>query len=189
VKVGEIMIKTVSKSISIILLIIIILVIAFLLYFTFQSKKHPEKVPTIFGISPLTVLTNSMHPFIKAGDLVFIKKVSPSDVKVNDVITFKETETKFITHRVIAIKQAQGTVGFVTKGDNNNVKDSNLVTSNHLIGSLAFKIPKAGYIAKFVSGPIGFILLILIPATGYICLEVYERLSKPKKKQSPDILK
>lgn len=188
-KVGEFMIKIFSKSISIILFITIILVIAFFLYSTIQSKKHPEKVPTIFGISPLTVLTNSMNPFIKAGDLIFIRKVSPSEVKVNDVITFKETETKFITHRVIEIKQDQGTVGFVTKGDNNNVKDSNIVTSNHLVGSLAFKIPKAGYFAKFVSGPIGFILLILIPATGYICLEVYERLSKPKKKSSPDILK
>jgi signal peptidase I len=186
VKVGEIVIKILSKSISIFLFIIIILVIAFLLYSTFQSKKHPEKVPTIFGISPLTVLTNSMHPFIKSGDLVIIKKVTPSEVKINDVITFKETETKIITHRVIDIKQDQGTVGFVTKGDNNNVKDANIVHSNHLIGSLAFKIPKAGYIAKFVSGPIGFILLILIPATGYICLEVYERLSKPKKKPSSD---
>ncbi|MGA5692813.1 signal peptidase I [Cytobacillus pseudoceanisediminis] len=122
-----------SKSISIILFIIIILVIAFFLYSRIQSKKYPEKVPTIFGKSPLTILTNSMIPFIKAGDLVFIRKVSPSEVKVNDDITFKETETKFITHRVIEIKQDQGTVGFVTKGDNNNVKDSNIVTSNHLM--------------------------------------------------------
>ncbi|MBL5782726.1 signal peptidase I [Heyndrickxia sporothermodurans] len=182
------MIKKLSKFISILFLAIIFFVIVFLLYFSFQSKKHPEKVPTLFGISPLTVLTNSMHPFIKAGDLVFIKKVEPSEVKVNDVITFKETPTKFITHRVTAIKKNKGTIGFVTKGDNNNVADSKIVASNQLIGSLQLKIPKAGYFSKFVSGPIGFILLILIPATGYICLEVYERLSKQKKKQTPDTL-
>lgn len=182
------MITTISKNISIIFLIIIFLVIAFLLYFTIQSKKHPEKVPTIFGISPLTVLTNSMHPYMKAGDLVIIKKAKPTDVKVNDVITFKETPTKFITHRVASIKQNQGNIGFVTKGDNNNTADSNIVTSNNLVGKLVLKIPKAGYFAKFVSGPIGFILLILIPATGYICLEVFERLSKPKK-QSANVLK
>lgn len=180
-EVGEIMIKTLSKSISILFLIIICLVIAFLLYSTYQTKKHPEKVPSIFGISPLTVLTNSMHPYIKAGDMVFIKKVRPAEVKKNDVITFKETSTKFITHRVISIKKDQGNIGFITKGDNNNVKDANIVSHDQLVGSLVFKIPKAGYFAKFVSGPIGFILLILIPATGYICLEVYERLSKPKK--------
>ncbi|MGE8203782.1 signal peptidase I [Heyndrickxia sp. NPDC080065] len=177
------MIKSLSKVISIIFLVIIFFVIAFLLYFTFQSKKHPEKVPTIFGISPLTVLTNSMHPYIKAGDMVIINKVNPADVKVNDVITFQETATKFITHRVIAVQQDQGKVGFVTKGDNNNVQDSKIVTPDHLVGSLVLKIPKAGYFAKFVSGPIGFILLILIPATGYICLEVYERLSRPKRNE------
>ncbi|MGE6257151.1 signal peptidase I [Heyndrickxia sporothermodurans] len=182
------MFKSISKIISILILTIVFLAIAFLLYFSFQSKKHPEKVPTIFGISPLTVLTNSMHPFIKAGDLVFIKKVDPAEVKENDVITFKETTTKFITHRVISIKKQDGHIGFVTKGDNNNVADSNLVSSDQLVGSLLLKIPKAGYFAKFVSGPIGFILLILIPATGYICLEVYERLSKPKNKKSSDII-
>jgi len=175
------MIKTVSKSISIIILIIIFLVIAFLLYSTFQSKKHPEKVPSIFGISPLTVLTNSMNPYIKSGDLVIIKKAKPSDIKVNDVITFKDSSTKFITHRVASIKQNHGKLGFMTKGDNNNVADTNIVTSKNLVGKLVWKVPKAGYFAKFVSGPIGFILLILIPATGYICLEVFERLSKPKK--------
>lgn len=182
------MFKLISKIISILILTIVFFAIAFLLYFSFQSKKHPEKVPTIFGISPLTVLTNSMHPFIKAGDLVFIKKVDPAEVKENDVITFKKTTTKFITHRVISIKKQDGHIGFVTKGDNNNVADSNLVSSDQLVGSLLLKIPKAGYFAKFVSGPIGFILLILIPATGYICLEVYERLSKPKNKKSSDII-
>lgn len=71
---------------------------------------------------------------------------------------------------------------------NNNTADSNVVTSNNLVGKLILKVPKAGYIAKFVSGPVGFILLILIPATGYICLEVFERLSR-EKTQSPGILK
>ncbi|PTY86086.1 hypothetical protein, partial [Heyndrickxia sporothermodurans] len=71
---------------------------------------------------------------------------------------------------------------------NNNVAYSKIFASNQLIGSLQLKIPKAVYFSKFVSGPIGFILLILIPATGYICLEVYERLSKQKKKQTPDTL-
>ncbi|KQL41083.1 hypothetical protein AN960_05770 [Bacillus sp. FJAT-25509] len=183
-KVGELMIKTVSKSISIIFLIIILFVILFLLYFTFQSKKHPEKMPSIFGVSPLTVLTNSMHPYIKAGDLVIIKKAKPSDVKVNDVITFRDSPTKFFTHRVVSIKQNQGKIGFVTKGDNNNTADSSVVTSNNLVGKLILKVPKAGYVAKFVSGPVGFIVLILIPATGYICLEVFERLSREKTQSS-----
>ncbi|WP_051291278.1 signal peptidase I [Fictibacillus gelatini] len=176
------MLKFISKALSFSLLGAVLAIIVFLLYVTFQSNKHPEKVPSFFGYSPLTVLTNSMHPYIKAGDMVFIKKVEPLEVKVNDVITFKETPTKkLITHRVVKIVNKHGKRGFVTKGDNNNVKDSRIVSENQLVGDLAFKIPKAGLIAKFVSGPIGFILLILIPFAGYICLEVYDRLSKGLK--------
>lgn len=173
--------NSIIKIVTNIIFLVTLLVIVFLLYFTYQSKKDPDKVPTIFGITPLTVLTNSMNPNIEAGDIVIIKRVNPSEIKIDDVITFKEIPTKIVTHRVVDIKNDNGKIGFVTKGDNNNVIDTIIVTSDHLIGSLLIKIPKAGFFAKFVTGPIGFILLILIPAAGYICLEVFERLSKQKK--------
>ena len=81
--------------------------------------------------------------------LLFVKKVDPAEVKVDDVITFKETSGNFITHRVIEVIIDGGEVGFVTKGDNNNVKDEEVVKGENLIGKQTFIIPNAGYIAKF----------------------------------------
>lgn len=137
-------------------------------------KKNPDEIPSMFGYKPLTVLTNSMQPKIDAGDMIFIQEIPTENIKVGDVITFKETETKLITHRVIE----KTNEGFVTKGDNNNVKDQGIVAPKAVVGKLAVTIPKAGYIAKFASSPIGMFLMIIFPLLALAFIEIYERISK-----------
>lgn len=171
-----------AKWLSNIILLIFFLLTVYTGATVYQSSKNPDSLPRFFGYTPLTVLSNSMKPQLQIGDLVLIKKVEFNDIKVNDVITFKESHTKFITHRVIDFKKQDGQAGLVTKGDNNNVEDSMIVTKNHFFGKQVASIPKLGYVSYFVRGPIGFLLLITIPLTGYICLTVFEHLSKREKK-------
>lgn len=150
----------------------------------FQIVKNPEAPPSIFGYQAFTVLSNSMNPSFETGDLIVVKTAASSAIHVNDVITFKESAKKYITHRVVEIGNDHGSIGFVTKGDNNNVEDEKIVSSGALIGKQVFLIPNAGFIAKFMSGSVGFVLLILLPLIGYICLEIYDRVGKsdnPKK--------
>ena len=160
---------------------IVILLIIYIGITVFQSSKNPGSLPSFFGYTPLTVLSNSMQPHLQSGDLILIRQVEFKDVEVNDVITFKESDTKFITHRVIDVREQNGQVGFVTKGDNNNVEDSMIVMKDHLVGKQVALIPKLGYVSNFASGPLGFLLFITIPLTGYICISVYERLSRQEK--------
>jgi len=170
-----------TKWLSKIFIAIVILLIIYIGVTVFQSSKNPGSLPSFFGYTPLTVLSNSMQPHLQSGDLVFIKKAEFKDVEVNDVITFKESDTKFITHRVIDVKEQNGQAGFVTKGDNNNVEDSMIVMKDHLVGKQVALIPKLGYVSNFASGPLGFLLFITIPLTGYVCITVYERLSRQEK--------
>ena len=173
-----------TKWLSNIILLIFFLLTVYIGVTVYQSSKNPGSLPRFFGYTPLTVLSNSMQPHLQSGDLVFIKKVEFEDIKVNDVITFKESDTKFITHRVIDVKEQDGQAGLVTKGDNNNVEDSMIVTKHHFVGKQVAVIPKLGYVSDFASGPIGFLLLITIPLTGYICLTVFERLSRKEKQHT-----
>ena len=69
-----------------------------------------------------------------------------------------------ITHRIVG-KQllSNGEFVFRTKGDNNSVEDSALVKLDDIYGKVVIKIPKIGYVQKFLSTPIGFFSCILVP--------------------------
>ena len=79
--------------------------------------------PSVFGYVPLTVLTESMSPLIDAGDMIFIKEINPDDIKVGDVICFKDPATDtdvLVTHRVVKIEtDAMGIRTARTAGDFN----------------------------------------------------------------------
>lgn len=143
-----------------------------------QKMKHPDQPPSIFGYQPLTVLSNSMHPYFDTGDLLFVKKSQASEIQTNDVITFHADEIGLVTHRVIDVVDQHGKKGFVTKGDNNNVADEKMVTADMVIGKQVWMIPNLGWISRLFHGKAGFMLLVLLPLTGYLFLEIYERVKK-----------
>ncbi|WP_060678295.1 signal peptidase I [Virgibacillus halodenitrificans] len=148
-----------------------------------QMARHPDQPPQILGLQGLTVLSNSMNPTFQTGDLVIVKAMDALDVNKNDIITFKENDGPYITHRVIDIVDEKGAIGFITKGDNNNVADQEIVHAHHLLGQVAFHIPYLGYIANFIGSKAGFILLILLPLVGYIALELNDKIGKNNNKK------
>ena len=166
---------TFMKGLALVFRLFIAVIIVLILMVAYQSIKDSSKPPSIFGYQPLTVLSNSMNPAFETGDMLFVKKVDPTEVKTDDVITFREPSGKLITHRVMEIIDTGGEVGFVTKGDNNNVKDGEVVKGKSLFGKQVLNIPNAGYIADFLRSPLGLILLIFIPLVSYVCIEIYER--------------
>lgn len=89
-----------------------------------------------------------------------------------------------MTHRVMDVVDQYGEIGFITQGDNNNVEDEKIVTADMLVGKQVGYIPKIGWISHLFSGKIGFIWLFLLPMTGYLSLEIYERLKKSSNQRT-----
>ena len=100
-------------------------------------------------IKPLTILTGSMEPNIYIGDIVVIKKCSPKKIEVNDIIEY-QVRNNSIIHRVIDIKEQDGKLSFVTKGDNNNKIDSNIVKESQIIGKVIYRVKYLGYPAVWM---------------------------------------
>jgi signal peptidase len=126
------------------------------------------------------VYTGSMEPAIPVGSIVIIKPANPDTLKIGDIICFK-VETEYpttVTHRIIDITNE----GFKTKGDANEDPDQWIVKKENVIGKVIAIIPLIGYLGYFVRTPIGFILLILIPATILIIIEI-KNIAKELKKQ------
>ena len=110
------------------------------------------------------VQSGSMEPTIKTGGLVVIKP--ESIYKEGDIITFGKDTKKDIptTHRIIAIKAESGVVIYTVKGDANNSPDPTEVRQSEIIGKVIFSVPYLGYIMDFAKKPLGFALLIGLPA-------------------------
>lgn len=134
------------------------------------------------------VLSGSMEPAIKTGSVVIIK---PSDnYKVGDIITFGKDTKKDIptTHRIVEARAAEGIMIYRTKGDANNSPDAKEVRQKEIIGKEIFTIPYLGYLLEFAKRPIGFLLIILVPALVIAGDEVkkiwkeVKRLREEKKK-------
>jgi signal peptidase len=129
------------------------------------------------------VFSGSMEPAIPVGGIVVIKPVDPETLKIGDIICFQLSQPTSITHRIINITDE----GFITKGDANEDPDTWIVKKENVIGKAVFTVPFIGYLGYFARTPIGFILLIVIPASVIIIMEIrniVKELKKQKQEQT-----
>jgi len=168
-------------ALGIILCIILIPILVVNLTLITKSVMYPDKVPDFFGYKPFIVLSASMEPTIKTGDLVIVKEVSSaSALQVNDIISFRDKKDQVITHRITAIDNSEG-LEFVTKGDNNNTEDSSKVKADSLEGKYLARIPMLGSFAMFLQEPIGLLIFVVTPIAIFIIWDMFSRNSKSKK--------
>ncbi len=119
----------------------------------FAFSTSPDKA--LFGYRYYTVLTGSMSPTYKVGDMIFVKLSDASEINVGDVITFNPSQDSdaYLTHRVaekLDNYEGAGVTCYRTKGDANDVGDSFLIDSSRVIGKVTFGIPGLGYVVRFV---------------------------------------
>lgn len=86
----------------------------------------------------LKILSNSMKPVFKRGDIVYIKSIEINNIKIGDIIAYFHNGY-IVVHRVIEIFEYQGeNVRFRTKGDNNNASDAYYVSKDDIVGIRCF---------------------------------------------------
>jgi signal peptidase I len=72
------------------------------------------------GICWLPVLTDSMTPLIKPGDMVRVARVAPQKVRFGDIVVFRRG-SELIVHRVLKRQHTPDGIVFSEKGDAGNV--------------------------------------------------------------------
>jgi signal peptidase I len=133
--------------------------------FVVISSKASGGEPNVMGYQLKTVLSGSMEPGIKTGSIIAIKPGGDMKrFKKGDVITFKESEDKLITHRVLEVKGTGKNTQYITKGDNNDAPDLNPVLAANVVGEYkGFTIPYIGYLLNTAQSKIGSALLLILP--------------------------
>lgn len=176
--------KIISNIIFYILLLIIILLIGYIILINVYKKQ--DKLGDI-PINFYTILTTSMTPTIKAGDIVITLKDKNNIYKTGDPITFVSegniSKGVIITHRIIDTKIVNGSYFYYTKGDANNTADGSPVSANNVIGKVILKIPKAGFIQQFVVSKFGWLVVVVLPCLAiiiYDIVKIFEKIMKGK---------
>jgi signal peptidase len=162
-----------------------------IIYYLFLAFIVIVAVLLIVSVFPITgnyklmiVQSGSMAPAIKMGSIVVVKPAD--DYKIGDVITFGPmTKTKAPTsHRIYDIKVVDGQPVYITKGDANNAPDQREITKREIIGKVLFDVPYIGYAVNFAKKPLGFALIIIVPAALIIFDEVKNIYNEIKKKKT-----
>jgi len=161
--------KTAVTTISIIAFVLVALVVA------------GSLIPVNGGYQIRIVESGSMEPAIPTGAAI-LTKVAPT-YAVGDVVTFQRRgEDSPTTHRVLAVA---GTT-YTMQGDANNTPDLIPVQENELLGVVFFQIPFLGFVLDFVRQPLGFFILVGLPALWIVYEQALRIMAVVRQQKSTD---
>ena len=133
----------------------------------------------------MVVVSQSMVPTLGVGDYILVAQVpdaeqitaaTPPD---GEIIVFLRPGSidEYIVHRAIRKNSSNGSVSYITKGDNNSFADGTPVPSTNVIGKVIGHIPIIGYFSLFIKTVRGFGLVI-----GFMILAFFIDYILPAKK-------
>jgi len=116
----------------------------------------------------MPVFGTSMEPELKAGNLILIKQLSPSEVKEGDIIVYSVPAAiqdyynypPIVAHRVIEVRDTEFGVAWRTKGDNAG-EDPFTIRAQDLRGTVNQQVPYLGFPLLFFQSQQGLIFVII----------------------------
>jgi signal peptidase len=135
--------------------------------------------PRLLGYSSVVVYGGSMADSVPIGSIAVTEEVSTEDVGVGDVIVFHPPATSpnasTLMHRVVSVREEDGQRLFRTKGDANATPDPWEMGIEGRGSRVVYSVPYVGYLVDFAGTPLGWTLLLFLPAT-YLGLTTLRRI-------------
>lgn len=165
--------------------IIMVVVLAFVLIVCLQRFSN-NKI-SFFDYRIFTVVTGSMEPKYKIGDILIAKEKAPNEIRVGDAISYHansgEAKNNVVTHEVVNIIQNEnGEYLFRSKGLVNLVEDP-IVHEDQLYGVVVYKTKLLSFIRRIINTDIGMLCLIIIPIIYIIVSEMISILIEKEEKR------
>ncbi|MYL34526.1 signal peptidase I [Pontibacillus yanchengensis] len=171
--------KTAYKVFSGLLTTVLVVVLLISMYVLVSSKATGGQ-PSIFGNQLMLVLSGSMEPTLSSGSIVGVKPIEDNkkaDLEKGDIVTFYSPikKNQIVTHRIIGKQGTGNFTEYLTRGDNNEVKDPMPVPASKIIGvHSGIHVPYVGYVLEFLQSKNGIALSMIIPG---LILIVYNTVS------------
>ena len=166
--------KITKKLIKYIILVALIILFIINLIFSFEENTH------ILGIYMFNIVSESMEPTFYKDDLVVVKKCKLEELHEGDIITFKQDD-RIISHRIVKITKEKRERKLITKGDNNDIPDKDMVEIQNVYGKVLFSIKELGKIVHYIQNVRGFINIIFFIVIVYILVSLRDNQKNSRK--------
>ncbi len=154
---GKKILRTANITLKAILGTVLALLLLYNAYVLISRYAFGKGIPTVFGYGCATVVSGSMEPEIKIGDLIITKACG--DYDQGDIITFYDAVSGgYITHRIILVTDA----GYSTKGDANDSGDAFTVPRDAVVGKTVAVLGGFGNAVGFLQSPAGIFTVIAV---------------------------
>lgn len=166
--------KMTKKIIKYIILVALIILFIINLILSFEENTH------ILGIYMFNIVSESMEPTFYKDDLVVVRKCSEKELKKGDIITFKQDD-RIISHRIDGVTKEKGEVRFITKGDNNEVRDQELVEVQEIYGKVLFSIKGIGKVIHYIQNARGLINIVMFIIILFVLISLRDNQKNSRK--------
>ena len=121
---------------------LILFLAAVVVFISTMRARSENRTPTFFGYSFSIVVTGSMEPEIRVGELLVVKPVGMDEIEVGQDIVFVslsgEIAGERVVHRVVEKDTDSEGLYFRTEGINNHgVTDTDKVRAENFVGAAA----------------------------------------------------
>lgn len=140
---------------------VLVLFILLNLFLYASSRWNSDGMPGLGEWRVLSVLTGSMEPAIRTGDMVIVSRYSNEVPQAGDIVTYwrDDQSRSLITHRVLQRLEN----GYLqTKGDANQESDGGWTDPNRLVGKVVFTIPFAAYAQQLIKEPLSMVVIFAV---------------------------
>lgn len=165
----KIMIKVLDKVLKCVLCVIFVMLLINIIFNLITNNEEMK-------YNAFIIVSESMEPNIKVGDIILEKRVNEEELKKEDIITYKQ-DGKNITHRIVNIEVKDNITLYTTKGDNNKIEDEKKIVYGDIRGKV---IAKISFIGNFI---LNNFLQKIVLITLAICIIIYREIIKIEKRK------
>lgn len=161
---------------NIIYYITFLFVVALLLLVVVQ--RFSDNKMSIAGYRMFNILTGSMEPEYKVGDVLISKEIEPKDIQLGDDIVYLGKEKPFtdliVTHRVVDLnREEDGSYSFITRGIANDVNDP-IIKDSQVYGKIVYKVKVFSLLSKAINNMYVFFFVIFIPVVILVAIKIIQ---------------
>lgn len=161
------------RMLSTIMTVIVVAVAAVAVVVAAATHFSPQGQYRVFGHPVMIVLSGSMAPAIRTGDLIADDPVTTAQaqhLRVGQIVTVRESSGSkvAITHRIVGVTAKDGSIAYITKGDANDAPDATLRSPNDVVGVFSHTLRRGGYVLNALHKPLTLGLLLASPVLWFL---------------------
>jgi len=157
----KIIIKIIKGLITIFLLTVLTIVI---------FQKFTNNRLALGNIYIFQVVTGSMEPEYKVGDIIVVRKTDVENLEIGDDVAYQATASDLngliITHRIIDKRKEDGKYYFTTQGIANNYEDPE-ISEDNIYGQVFYHTVLFSFVGRLMTNIVVYYLLFISVGVGF----------------------